>query len=57
MREYRYRIVEYLDAWVAFDYRLHAKAGDLRQPVLVPAPIHPDDRPTETTATDEDIPY
>lgn len=54
VREYKYRIIEYLDAWVAFDYRLHAKAGDQRQPLLAPAPIHPDDRPA---SPDEEIPY
>jgi len=43
VREYRDRIIEYLDAWVAYDYRLHARVDDTREPVLVPAPIHPDD--------------
>ena len=43
VREYRYRIIEYLDAWVTYDYQLHANVQNIREPVLVPAPIHPDD--------------
>ena len=43
VREYRDRIIEYLDAWVAYDYRLHARVEDTREPVLVPPPVHPED--------------
>jgi hypothetical protein len=59
VREYRDRIIEYLDAWVAYDYRLHARVDDTREPVLVPAPIHPDDMEERTEAheSSEEIPF
>ena len=59
VREYKFRIIEYLDAWVAYDYRLHARVDDTREPVLAPAPVHPEDMEEwiEAHEPSEEIPF
>ena len=59
VREYRARIIEYLNAWIVYEYQLHANVGDTREPVLAPAPIHPDDMEEwiEAHEPSEEIPF
>jgi hypothetical protein len=59
VREYKFRIIEYLAAWSAYEYRLHARVDDTREPVLVPPPVHPEDMEewVEAHKPSDEIPF